>query len=157
MFKTIATITILFLSCVLSACSNDHLSFKTVKGGVINFKKHQDKLMVINYWSATCLPCIKEIKVLNTFYQQHRHSDAIVIGVNYDDVPPKKLKQLIKHFDIQYPVLVNDPANILAIGHINYLPMTYIFNAHGKKLVSLVGPQRLVQLQNSLAQVKQMG
>jgi thiol-disulfide isomerase/thioredoxin len=153
MAKVLAIFLFSLSAFLLSACSNNSLSFKSVDGKQLNFKDYQGKFIVLNYWSPTCEPCVHEIKALNAFYKQYHH-EAVVIGIDYDNPPANKLKKLVEQFNIHYPVIIDDPAKVLQLGHVNYLPMTYILNAKGRVLASMVGPQTQKTLATKLASLK---
>lgn len=138
------------LLLMLGACSKDTLRFPLVNGGEIDFNVHQGKYIFLNYWSPTCLPCLHEIPVLNRFHEKHHLTHAIVVGVDYDHPPVATLKALIKQYHIHYPMLIKDPGDALHIKRVNYLPTTFVLNAQGDMVASLIGPQTEASLEKML-------
>lgn len=95
---------------------------------------------MINYWASWCHSCLNEIPALNQFYEKNNGRIA-VYGVNFDDLPVDAQKELIKKYQIHYPGLGSDPADILKIGNIPGVPATFIFNRQGELVQSLFGEQ----------------
>lgn len=115
----------------------------------IPFKTLQGKWIIINYWASWCQPCVDEIKELNQFYDHYKNKVA-VFAVNYDAFTPAKQLQLIKRYNIHYPSLKEDPAQILHLGDIRGVPVTYLFNPQGKLIKTLYGGQTLVSLKKAV-------
>ena len=75
------------------------------QGKIIHLNDYKGKWIVLNYWASWCDNCQEEIPQLNAFYQAHGNKDAVVLGVNCDQVNKQKLQQLVKNLKISYPVL----------------------------------------------------
>lgn len=44
------------------------------------------KVVWLNFWGLRCGPCIKELPILQKFYQNHKDAGLVVIGINADGV-----------------------------------------------------------------------
>ncbi|HET7833427.1 MAG TPA: TlpA disulfide reductase family protein [Gallionella sp.] len=67
------------------------------------------KVVVLNFWATWCAPCLQEIRDLVAFQEQYRPRGLQVIGVGLDE--ERKLRNVQRTLEINYPVLVADPAN----------------------------------------------
>ncbi len=149
--KRFFSITLLILTIfALTSCSNntEQPIYHTAQGDRIRLSDYHGKWLILNYWSVHCTSCIHEIPELNKFYNTYKNK-AAVLGVNFDEPPLPILKQAIKKFNIQFPVLVENPASALNI-KIAYMPTTIIINPQGKIVATLVGPQTEHSLVESL-------
>jgi thiol-disulfide isomerase/thioredoxin len=127
---------------LLTGCSSKtaHAVLVDSAGEKIIFSSLQGKWIFINYWATWCHPCMTEIPVFNQFYQAHQ-KQVTVLGVNYDGLSSEKLNAIIKKLNINFPVLLNNPAKILNLPDNSVVPTTYVFNPKGKLVKILLGPQ----------------
>lgn len=138
--------TIFFLVCSLMACDNSHgIKLHDQKGKSYDLEKLKGKYVIINYWASWCKPCYKEIPALNEF--NRKHEDILVLGVNYDQASGRALKKIISRMGIEFPVLREDPANILSFGNVPGLPATYVLGKDGKLKQRLLGEQTVATLE----------
>lgn len=133
----------------LIACSQD-ISYRDTQGHEIKLSQLAGKWLIINYWASWCRPCYEELPELNAFYRQNKDKNVVLLGVNYDQVTPDKLPELMKRMHIQFPVLTRDPAAELGIQHVPGLPATYVFSPDGTLRQRLLGRQTQKTLQAAI-------
>lgn len=129
------------IGCLLTACSENKPEAKLVplKEATINFSDLKGNWVVINYWASWCKPCIKEIPLINQYYQRNKTKNLKVFGVNYDHLEKSELQALITKLKINFPTLAQDPAQALQLGDIPGIPVTYIYNPQGQLVKKLFG------------------
>jgi thiol-disulfide isomerase/thioredoxin len=132
--KTLSTIVLALL--LLSAC-NKAPSSATLASA-------RGHWTIVNYWAEWCKPCIKEIPELNKLASEH--AEIRVFGVNYDGETGAMLQQQIEKLGIEFPLLIQDPADDIGIPRPVVLPTTLILAPDGKLAATLVGPQTLESL-----------
>lgn len=135
----------LFFSAVLlSACAPAALHDE--QGQSVDLTKHPGKWLVVNYWAPWCAACKQELPEINQFYLTHR-DQVLVYGFNYDHPNRAILLQMRKQMGIDFPLLVEDPQNQLALPqNVQALPTTFIYNPAGQLVSVLRGPQTVKQL-----------
>ncbi len=101
---------------------------------------YRGKWVVVNYWSTTCPPCLKEIPELSRFHDQHKDKDAVVLGVDYEEIPKLWLKEFVENRKISYPVLLGPPGAPMPLGPVMALPSTFLVSPEGKVIGRHVGP-----------------
>jgi thiol-disulfide isomerase/thioredoxin len=117
-----------------------------LKGTTIPFSKLHGKWVFINYWASWCDSCLSEIPELNQFYDAHKKGNVALYTVNYDGLPVELQQKLVNKYDIHYPALTQDPAEQLRLGDIRALPVTFVFNPHGRLTQTLYGAQTAKKL-----------
>jgi cytochrome c-type biogenesis protein len=111
--------------------------FKDTNGTVHNLSNYKDKLIVLNFWTSWCGPCVMEIPDLNRIYADYgSNTDKIVfLGVGNPNaeltfgVQGNGLALLNKGIidnNIQYPVIVDDFEYLTKTFNINSFPTTFI-------------------------------
>ncbi|HEY9198958.1 MAG TPA: TlpA disulfide reductase family protein [Gammaproteobacteria bacterium] len=115
-------------------------SLPDVEGKQRSLAEFRGKWVVVNYWATWCPPCLEEMPDLQAFHDRHADKDAVVLGVNFEDIPQEQLKAFVDENFISYPVLRNgdmSPAHErLAVGG---LPTTYIISPEGVPVARQIG------------------
>lgn len=124
-----------------------------------SLKDFRGKWVVVNFWATWCPPCLEELPGLVAFHNKHKDHDAVVLGINYEDIGADQLATFIKRHDIDYTVLRLNPADTSPFGDISGLPTTYLVNPQGETVARQVGPITGAALENFIrrktaAQVK---
>jgi thiol-disulfide isomerase/thioredoxin len=143
---------ILSLNLLLSGCEQPRTAvLHPLNGAPISFSSLRGQWVVINYWASWCEPCRREVPEFNEFYHAHQNDNVKIFAVNYDQLPDKQLKELIKNMNIQYTSLETDPASELGLGDIPGLPATFIFSPDGRLVKKLFGEQTEKSLRAALS------
>lgn len=115
-------------------------SLPDTQGVQRSLSEFRGKWVVVNYWATWCPPCLEEIPDLVAFHERHRDKDAVVLGINFEDLPPEQLRAFVDEYFISYPVLrngdVQPPHERLAVGG---LPTTYIISPDGIPVARQIG------------------
>ncbi|HEC18131.1 MAG TPA: TlpA family protein disulfide reductase [Gammaproteobacteria bacterium] len=113
---------------------------KDMQGKEHKLSDYRGKWVVVNYWATWCPPCLSEIPELVDFHEEHKDKDAVVLGVNFEDISLKGLQQFSEEYFMNYPVLRSKPAPSGALGPIPGLPTTYLVSPAGEIVARQVGP-----------------
>ncbi len=85
------------------------LALTGLDGEKHNLADWKGKVVVLNFWATWCSPCLYEIRDLVAFQEQYQTRGLQIIGVGLDT--ENKLRNVQRTLDINYPVLVADPAS----------------------------------------------
>ena len=126
-------------SWLLVSCSQQGSVLHDTQGNPIAVAQLQGKWVVINYWATWCESCTQEIAELNRFYQHNQDKNIVLYGVSYDHMPRQDLQNAMKRLHILYPVVLEDPAKIWALGEVEALPVTFIIGPDGEVAKKILG------------------
>lgn len=132
-------------------------SLPDMSGKTHSLEDYRGKWVIVNYWATWCPPCQEEIPDLVDFHDKHKDSDAVVLGINYEDVSAEQLASFVDSFLISYPVLRSEPVAVTPLGAIPGLPTTYIIAPDGSPVARQVGPVTRKQLEDYIKKKKQQG
>lgn len=143
-----------FLALVLSilvsgwASASESVDFALpdLEGKTHKLSDYRGKWVIVNYWATWCPPCLDEIPDLVDFHDRHKARDAVVIGVNFEEIATDTLTEFVDHMFISYPVLRMEPRPRTELGMVNGLPTTYIVSPEGKLVAYQEGPITAEQL-----------
>ncbi|HQU14796.1 MAG: peroxiredoxin family protein [Gammaproteobacteria bacterium] len=110
-----------------------------VDGLTHKLSDYRGKWVIVNYWATWCPPCLEELPELERFSVQNRN-DAVVLGVNFERISQRRLKQFVVAHGIHYPVLYTEPTPMTSLGPVWGLPTTYIVDPKGIVVGHHTGP-----------------
>ncbi|TVO75245.1 TlpA disulfide reductase family protein [Sedimenticola selenatireducens] len=119
------------------------------------------KWVLINFWATWCPPCIEEMPELERFHAAHKDKDAMVVGVNMEDIELAELKEFVESMFISYPVLLAPSDGTTVLGRISALPTSLLISPQGELIERRIGSvteemieQMIERHSNDLKQVK---
>ncbi|MCU7960491.1 MAG: TlpA family protein disulfide reductase [gamma proteobacterium symbiont of Bathyaustriella thionipta] len=114
-------------------------SLPDMEGRIHNLSDYRGKWVLVNYWATWCPPCLEEIPELSGFHERHKDKDAVVLGVNMEDISVDDLRQFSDSLLISYPVLRSRPLARTELGAIPGMPTSYLISPDGEIVATQVG------------------
>jgi len=111
-----------------------------VNGTQTNLNRYQGKWLVVNYWATWCPPCIAEMPELQSFHDENMDNNAMVVGINAENISQQRLQTFLDDYFITYPNFVSGPTQQSELGLIPGLPTTFLVTPEGKIVARQVGP-----------------
>jgi thiol-disulfide isomerase/thioredoxin len=130
-------------------------SLPDINGKTHSLQEYRGKWVIVNFWATWCPPCQDEIPDLVDFHDRHRDKDAVVVGINFEDIGQEQLEAFVDSFLISYPVLRSQPSPSTPLGPITGLPTTIIIAPDGSPVARQVGPVTARQLEDYIARKQQ--
>lgn len=103
---------------------------------------YKGKWVILNLWATWCPPCLVEIPDLVMFHEAHADKDAVVVGVNYEDLDPKKVQTFAESQMINYPIVRFEgkpDGRTTPLGDLKGLPTTYMVAPDGSVVAARTG------------------
>jgi len=109
------------------------------------------KWVLINFWATWCPPCLEEMPELEIFHNSHKDRDAVVWGVNMEDIAPEKLRRFIDEQFVSYPILLMREGARSPLGRISGLPTSFLISPDGRIMAKQVGTVTASAIENFIA------
>ena len=76
--------------------------FETPAGERLAMSQFQGKPLVLNFWATWCPPCVEEMPLIESFYQQNASKGWQVVGLAVDQ--PSRVRHFLSQSSISYPI-----------------------------------------------------
>ncbi|MFS0794877.1 TlpA family protein disulfide reductase [Microbacterium sp. 1P10AE] len=112
-------------------------------GSAVSSADYAGKVLVVNFWYATCGPCIIEAPRLEQAYQSFQGQDVAFLGINTYDQPATALS-FARDNNVSYSsaMAVSDAELKLAFADktsINATPTTLVLDREGRVAARVIG------------------
>jgi len=105
-------------------------SVQLTDGRTLTSEQLKGKVVLINYWATWCPYCLKEMPVIEEFWQDHRDKGFEVLAISVDD-PPEKVAQYMKDHGYKFMASPMDPSVYAAFGRANSIPTSFVVDTKG--------------------------
>ena len=113
-------------------------ALKDRDGKLFEFESTRGKTVLLNFWSSTCGPCVKELPVVEKIYREFKDKGLAVLAINSSE-GPEAIGEFLKDKDYTFTVLIDedlDAANkYQALG----IPQTYVVDRQRNIVAHLIG------------------
>jgi peroxiredoxin len=86
-------------------------NLKDLNGNNVCLESFKGKVVILNFWSTSCAPCVAELPSLNALYHELKGSNLVVLGISVDS-SSKPVKELVNKQHIEYPVLMDSSQDV---------------------------------------------
>ncbi|WP_231129127.1 thioredoxin family protein [Candidatus Nitrosocosmicus hydrocola] len=93
------------------------------------------KVVLFDFWTYTCINCIRTIPYLNEWYDRYADQGLVVLGVHSPEFDfekdPNNVQDSVKQFGIKYPVALDSDHKTWNAYNNNYWPRHYLIDSQG--------------------------
>lgn len=132
-------LSLMFLTTVASSAAIEDVTLTDLDGEVHRIGDYRGKWVIVNYWATWCPPCLEELPELVKFYEDHKDSDGIVLGVNSEDISDERLREFLDSFLVTYPIIPSAPGPMSPFGPLPGYPVTYVISPEGEVVARQMG------------------
>ncbi|BBQ01936.1 cytochrome C biogenesis protein DipZ (plasmid) [Burkholderia sp. SFA1] len=94
------------------------------------------KVVVVNFWTYSCINCLRTLPYLKTWAQRYADDGLVVIGVHTPEFGFERdtgnVKRALANLNIRYPVAIDNDYGIWRAFGNQYWPAFYIVDAQGR-------------------------
>jgi peroxiredoxin len=91
------------------------------------------KVVLVDFWSTNCAPCVKEIPAIKNVYTQYHLQGFEIIGISLD-VDLEKLTAFVRENDMQWPIVCSGKSLLdetVQLYNVNAQPSLWLVDREG--------------------------
>jgi len=117
----------------------DEATAKTLEGRTVSLADYRGKLVFLVIWKTDCFACLFEIPTLNRLHEEYSSEDFAVIGLSMDRNRIKQLTEVIKKYNIAYPVWLGHGQPISEYTDVPIFPVLLVIGPDGNVVGHFLG------------------
>ncbi len=145
------TVLVMILILSMAACASPSPSpqiarkaspftLKTMDGDSVSLDALKGRLILINFWSTTCPPCIEEMPYFEDLQQDWRNRDDFKLLMINTGESAAVISNFLKNHSYTFTVLLDEGFKVGQKYAIRYTPTTLVIDKNGMIKASIVGP-----------------
>lgn len=114
------------------------MKLTSIDGEKINLVDLRGKYILLNFFASWCGPCHKEAPTMVKLQKKYGPQGLVILGLALSS-PEKALREFIKKYGINYPVVVYGDKELEAYGGVRGVPTMIFVDQKGNMVDGLVG------------------
>lgn len=121
-----------------------------IKGERIKLGAHQNKIIIIAFWTTWNPASQDQIVILESYYQEIKDKEDIVLLTINNQEDKTVVSNFISRGEYVLPVLLDQDGEIGELYKINILPTTFFINKEGRVKETYIGILNKEQIKNKV-------
>ena len=141
--RLFAVLLLMLPGMVLAAAPDIRLKDMDGKDHSVSEYIGQGKWTIVVVWSSDCPICRRDIYHMTFFHDEHRKTDATVLGLSIDgEAGRDKAKAFVNDQSLNFPNLLGEPGDPGRLSGTMFIgtPTYYFFSPEGKFMTQRIGP-----------------
>ena len=115
-------------------------TLKDLQGNKQSLSSYRGKVVLLNFWSTTCPPCVGELPSLIAIHNQLKASGLVVLGIAIDPTE-RPVHELATKMKIDYPILLDGSREVYFDSYGLFgQPVSMIVDRGGIVREKIIGP-----------------
>jgi thiol-disulfide isomerase/thioredoxin len=106
-----------------------------INTGPITLADLKGKVVLVDFWTYSCINCIRTIPYLNAWYEKYADDGLVIVGVHTPEFEFEKdynnVKAAVEKFEIKYPVVQDNERGTWQAYENRYWPHKYLIDSEG--------------------------
>jgi outer membrane lipoprotein-sorting protein/peroxiredoxin len=113
-------------------------ALKDRDGKSFEFESTRGKTVLLNFWSSTCGPCVKELPVVEKIYREFKDKGLAVLAINSSE-GPEAIGEFLKDKDYTFTVLIDEDLDAANKYQALDIPQSYVIDRQRNIVAHLTG------------------
>jgi peroxiredoxin len=109
-----------------------------IYGKKVMLSQFRGEVVILNFWSIWCGPCLAEMPSLNKLYLEFKDKGLMVIGVA-EDPAEKPVKSYIQEKGLAFPILMDKERKVYFKYSLFGIPVTFLIDKKGVIVEKFIG------------------
>lgn len=114
-------------------------------------------VVIVDFWTYSCINCLRTIPYLNAWYQRYRDDGLVVIGVHSPEFAferdPDRVEREVARLGIRYPVAVDSEKKTWSAYRNQYWPHKYVIDRGGNIRFTQIGEGGYVETESHIREL----
>ena len=115
------------------------LEMVDLAGQPLSLDNYRGKVILVNLWASWCGPCRREIPGLSRLQERLGPEGLVVLGVNVDELPAGRIREVSDDLGITYSVVVPTAPLTGSFRSSGVIPHTWLIDRSGRVRASHAG------------------
>jgi len=103
-----------------------------LNGNDVSLEIYRDKVVLVHFWATFCIPCLGEMPVLESLWQQYGGEGLVVLGIAGDRGNTEIVREFAEKTGVSFPVVHDANGRVRNQYEVAALPTTYLVGHDGK-------------------------
>jgi peroxiredoxin len=113
-------------------------SLNDICGKKVTLSQFKGKVVILNFWSIWCGPCLAEMPSLNKLYLELKDKGLVVLAVT-EDPAEKPVRSYIKEKGLAFPVLMDKERKVYFKYSLYGIPVSFLVDKKGVIVEKFIG------------------
>lgn len=116
--------------------STPDFTFRTLEGEEFSLSQFKGNVVVLNFWTTTCAPCVAEIPELNQLVSTYRDKKVVFLAISPE--PEKSVRNFLNQHPFSYKQIADADEIVKTFG-VNAYPTHIVIDGEGYIVARLEG------------------
>jgi thiol-disulfide isomerase/thioredoxin len=99
-------------------------------GSTVDLSQFKGQVVMINFWASWCVPCRKEMPLLDAIYKKYKPLGFTLISVNVEP-DQKDAEGFLKQTPVSFPVLFDAKSQVSGLYNVQVMPTSVFIDRKG--------------------------
>lgn len=118
----------------------------------LTLKDLKGKVVLIDFWTYSCINCIRTFPYLRDWYTKYRDKGLVIIGVHTPEFEFEKdasnVRKAVKNFRLEYPIALDNNYKTWKAFDNSYWPAKYLIDQNGMVRAAHFGEGKYTEMEN---------
>ncbi len=121
-------------------------SLTDLSGSKVSLSDFKGKVVLVNFFATWCPPCRDEMADVNSFYNENKSKDIVVLAVDAGQEDPTVVKNFMSQNDYTFPVLLDKDGKVGDTYRVDGIPAWFFIDKNGNVKATKVGATTQAEL-----------
>ncbi len=120
----------------------------------LTMQELRGKVVLIDFWAYSCINCLRTFPHVTHWYDKYKDDGFVVVGVHSPEFDfgknPANVERAVKHFNIHYPVAMDNNMDTWRAWRNEFWPAEYLVNQKGEVVLHHFGEGHYRDMENAI-------
>ena len=103
-----------------------------LNGNDVSLDAYRGKVILVHFWATFCIPCLGEMPVLESLWQQYGGEGLVILGIAGDRGNTEIVREFAEKTGVSFPVVHDSDGRVRNQYEVAGLPTSYLVGRDGK-------------------------